>query len=234
MKNLINHLKAEWYKYLLEIIVITVGILGAFILNSWNEGRKNAVEERVVLENLITEIKANKKQLERMMQRMDVAANGSYTLMNLCGPKPQTVHLDSIQKLIKQTAINSTFRPGQGVILDVINSGKLVLIKNEKLRQLLSNLPSLILDSQDDEEAIYEVRERYLIPYLEDKLNFHGTTRVDSTKFEITNVDFLADLVFQNRVSRLHYQLRFIKGEYQKVHDAQSQMIEIINEELNK
>ena len=36
MKKIISHLKSEWYKYLLEIIVIMIGILGVkvFVLKN--------------------------------------------------------------------------------------------------------------------------------------------------------------------------------------------------------
>lgn len=49
MNKILQHLRSEWYKYALEILVITFGILGAFALNNWNESRKTEKRFRTIL-----------------------------------------------------------------------------------------------------------------------------------------------------------------------------------------
>ena len=49
MKRILNHLATDWYKYLLELIVITAGVIGAFALNSWKEQRELDDQKMIVL-----------------------------------------------------------------------------------------------------------------------------------------------------------------------------------------
>ena len=56
MKPVLNTLSKKWPEYLLEILVITIGILGAFALNSWNDQQKLSRQEEIILRNLKSDL----------------------------------------------------------------------------------------------------------------------------------------------------------------------------------
>ena len=56
MKKILDLLKEKWGEYVLEILVITIGIFGAFILNNWNEKRKEKEKFLILTEQLYNSI----------------------------------------------------------------------------------------------------------------------------------------------------------------------------------
>ena len=73
MKKLLETIKLKWAEYILEILVIMVGILGAFILNSWHEVRQERKFEHKVLYELQSSLQSNIGYLDQAIQRSNEA-----------------------------------------------------------------------------------------------------------------------------------------------------------------
>lgn len=81
MKRIIQHLKKEWYKYLLEILVVIIGIMIAFSLNSWRASHqtKEMVQQyyrdisQALSEDLM-EVIGNREYNHRYMERYQDAS----------------------------------------------------------------------------------------------------------------------------------------------------------------
>ena len=63
MKRILSILKDKWPEYILEILVITIGILGAFALNNWNEGRNENLQRQELVRSIIVDLKIKKEEI---------------------------------------------------------------------------------------------------------------------------------------------------------------------------
>ena len=82
MKGIIDHLKTHWVKYGFETLVVTAGILGAFMLNNWNENRLERKLEVATLTDLRASLNSNLKNIERAVRTLNSDAAKVKSLIN--------------------------------------------------------------------------------------------------------------------------------------------------------
>ena len=146
-------LKAKLRKYLIyavgEIVLVVIGILIALQINNWNSKRKEISKEQVILAQLKDEYTSNLKQLEEKMEMRDRIISSGLILLQYID-NPAEVTSDSLIFHFSNIIFDPTFDPIQN---DLISSGNIRLIRNDKLRQLLSNWTSDIIAVQEQEKT---------------------------------------------------------------------------------
>lgn len=71
MKIIFKTFKEKWPEYFLEILVITLGILGAFALNSWNDHRNSNKVQRQTMERMIQDLESDLERFDYLTKRFD-------------------------------------------------------------------------------------------------------------------------------------------------------------------
>jgi len=135
MKKILETLKRKWAEYLLEMIVITMGILGAYFLNNWNEDRKFRRAELQLLENLKNDIASNIVSLEHEDSIYLVKENKAKLTINLFY-KAKSVK-DFIE--IEEISTWRDLRIKRDTYNEMLNTGSLYTIKNESLKNKIAD-----------------------------------------------------------------------------------------------
>lgn len=161
-QNLLSEGKTGKYlKYAIgEIILVVIGILIALQINNWNENRKNKLLEQQLLKALLTEFETNLANLDRVIKFNDSNIQNSVSLGRHTGPSLPAFNEKELSELMVGIfKIEPRFTPSQGTVMEVINSGKLSVLSDAKLRKALSDWQSTLESVKRQEDYVVERRD---------------------------------------------------------------------------
>lgn len=183
MKKILETIKQKWAEYLLEILVITFGVLGAFALNNWNESRKENQLQTKYLHGFVQDINSTKLSLERLVQenqQNQIASANLVRMMNSNQPfedlelilieNGEPVIGDTINFLIslQRTSWLTKVSKNTYTLEDFKSSGNSNVIKNEELKRQIFNYYTAMERYEywfiDKERILAEYRDIY--PHL--------------------------------------------------------------------
>lgn len=239
MKRILNTLAQKWPEYLLEILVITVGILGAFTLNNWNERVNQEKRSNDLLKSLKTEFTNNLGQLEEVLQSHNLVRSSSVDLLNIIN-KNRFVTDDSLKKHISAIGWNYTFDPQSSALNSAISSGDIHYLINDSLVQALFQWPDMVFDVREDEMRAKEMYTNIIMPFT---LEFIMETDIISYYYDNADFQFKSNyesdykgLVY-NRKFENHIALRLenisdVLAELEPIYQQNLKIINLINNEL--
>jgi hypothetical protein len=168
MKKLIETLKRKWAEYLLEIIVIVVGILVAFALDSWNQkiATKRQLTDSMV--KLLEDLKKDSLLLNVQFEVFHNFANNGELIKELLINQNNYEDINTIKEYdIGQR--NLDFIPD--TYKSMINTGLFYEIRNQKLQNRVTeyyrklNDDVEILSRANNEISNFRAQE-VLIPFF--------------------------------------------------------------------
>lgn len=134
---LLNTLSQKWPEYLLEILVLIVGIYGAFALENWNDDRKSKLEQSEIVSNLHGEFLTNRQSLEIHILRLKKKIIACDMIFSYMEKSNELLDTNTADTLITSILRYPTWNPTTFVLTDLRNSGQLKSLQNQKLKSVI-------------------------------------------------------------------------------------------------
>ena len=164
---------AKYFKYALgEIILVMIGILLALQVNNWNQNRLEQNEEKEVIAKLHSDFKENKKILKEFLSEVNNQMNAQKTLMSLIGASKEDLYKHNLDSIFYVSFGASEMAFADNTIKNIMQSGKLNLLKNEKITDLLYKWNTLSEIRKTRMAKLDDWANDKLIPYLLPKISF--------------------------------------------------------------
>ena len=139
LRRIAEHLKQQhWTAVFLDLVIVVAGVFIGLQVNNWNEARNERARERTYLERLLVDFDANVKTLETYVDGRrrdgDVLSNLAIALRDGGNPPND----ESLQQPLCRWGAAPLPDLRQGTYDELVSSGALSILRDEKLRILLS------------------------------------------------------------------------------------------------
>ena len=209
MRKIFETLKQKWTEYLLEILVITIGILLAFTLNNYSVAQNEKTLEIKLYENLLTSLSSDSKDLQIIIE----VVNQSLEAQEIIISKP-------VEEIVAEYS-ESEIRK---IVLDVIGVGRSFFPKYGAYKQITNEGLMGLISSEDIKSHLIEVydlnykRYEHIDNTIEQKSEF-GLNDLIYGKMNFGSDDFDVE-IFKKYYQELQYQCRTIRPLSINVNEA--------------
>ncbi len=216
-----------------EILLVVIGILIALQINNWNQERIARNEEQNILNNLHAEFLLNSNILKDNITTNEKCYNTGIFIMHLIGKDRESISTNNTDSLIYYSIEYSKFSPSENVLADLLQSGRLQLISNDKLRETLYKWSQEIKHAEDDYKGVDDKIRLSLLPYLSKNyplkdVDAYGPLNwQEKSRLEIDKLQIFYDMEYENIMDDLLYKLNW----YNDVTHRLEKIIDTILEE---
>ncbi|NNK79857.1 MAG: hypothetical protein HKO93_00035 [Flavobacteriales bacterium] len=188
--------ESKFSKYLLyaigEIALVMIGILLALQVNNWNELRKERGREVGFLHGLKTDLLADQRQLDYIIERRTEKVANAIALLK---EVPLRTHQEvfAADSMIGRLFGWVEFVPQRNTFDELVSSGNLSIISNDSIKNMLLGLKQL----QDYDHTYSEHMRREFDHYLYDR----SSKLRPAWPFGDLEASFLADSLIQKDLS---------------------------------
>lgn len=220
--------KGDLKKYLLyaigEILLVMIGILLAFQVNTWNNNRLKKKAELSVYKNIRDQLISDKINIQSQIDYSNIYAvqfNYAAEIIEL----NDLTKADTLGKIAVNLSNYSDFDKQGNIYETLVNSGEIKLLRNQNIIEGIRELEERFLYINRMENIHYDAIMTYIVPSIITSVNF--------STGEVKNADNLYTFKFQNLIM---VSLRIMDEKDQIYHSAIKEIeiiVELLDKELN-
>ncbi len=235
----------KYLKYAVgEIVLVVIGIIIALQINNWNEQRIDSKEEQLVLLYLKEDFDFNYRTLDSLIAYQIAKKKLQLSILDYTGNKPKPKTEKEFNIMLEVSANLGEFYPRNGALNDLISSGKLKIIKNQKLRNSLSSWNPIVDQIKNREKIVVEVINdiENLIQKKGSWLNVDAISNLESVSsnhfpksgFDVDNRHLLNELEFENRIETVIIQNSIVINRQKVGLKLITEILKLIEKEIEK
>ncbi|BAO56775.1 DUF6090 family protein [Nonlabens marinus] len=220
-----------------EIILVVIGILIALAINNASETRKEQKLEQQLITRLHKEYQENKDLLTKRVIVLIQSEDASLRIMNLMNKDISQVETNTIDSLLFHTIEYSAYNPLSTTLTEVTQTGKLDLISNQKLKDLLGQWSIQYNHHQGTFRVFEKWVEDGILPYLTKNIASKNVGRFgqlqwkEISEFESDYNVILKDREFENIMDNHLYHNGLLISEYQNLDNIIDQILILTKED---
>ena len=183
-----------------EIVLVVVGILIALSINNWNELKKNNKIEFETLQSLKEDLISSRNQLiEKIEGVQERVLFDSLVLLHI-NERQLGIDMDSLNFLVTNYFTPPTFDPEEGILIEIISSGKLNIIQSQKIRSFVSSWNMNTKEIKELEQALLNQYIHHKEPFFYNHFSYRNSSRLNISKTNLTwgLNEILSDIKFEN------------------------------------
>ena len=217
-----GNINKDYYKYaLIEIVLIISGILIALSVNNANEERKFRKEEKKLLLSFHNELSSSLLNLNFVVEKKREIIDVGNEFLKYTGPNGKWESEKNFDSLLVYSNFSGWRHvPQEGVLNEIIYSGKLSIITDTNLKVLISSLPKTFSQIFEQDQALRTGVWQYWNPFFNKIAPVRNSTNyIDFTEYSKLSLGFssfkydynsiLRNKEFENLISMQSSYLKF-------------------------
>jgi hypothetical protein len=142
--------KIPWKRLSVEAAAIVASILLAFAIDAWWDDRQDRESEQLALQTLREDFAASRQELGERIRALENARIRFAEFQSSSPEDIEQLQQSTVDQMITGLMTGATFDPFLGTIDAMVADGRLALIRNQRIRKLLSNWLKAIDDIRED------------------------------------------------------------------------------------